>query len=113
MRLVFIILGFISAIIAVILSYLPFGLIALVPAVIAFILGLLAFKLSKKEGASTLAVKLIFLLTIIALALTTYRSITNENTIDSDTEFIEKQEELEEESLEELEGIDTNAGSGD
>jgi len=113
MRLLLIILGIISAIIALILSYLPFGLIALIPAGIAFILGLLAFRMAKKDGTSKLPVKLIFLLTIIALLLTTYRSINNENTLESDTEFIQKQEESEEKALEELEGLDTNGASGD
>jgi len=114
MRITFIILGIISAIIALILSILPFGLIALIPAVIAFALGLLALSASKKEGKSKLPVNLIFLLTVAALAITTYRSVTNENTVEADTEFIEKEKASEENAIDELEGIEgINESSGD
>ena len=105
MRLLFIILGLISGILALILAILPFGLIALVPAVLALIFGLLAFIMSKKDGKSKLPVKIIFLFTILALVLTTYKSVTSENTIESDTEFIEKQEDSQQEALEELEEL--------
>ena len=114
MRITFIILGFISAIIALVLSILPFGLIALIPAAIAFVLGILALSASKKEGKSKLPVNLIFLLTIIALVLTTYRSLFTENKIEADTEFIEKEKESQEKAIDELEGIEgVNEKSGD
>jgi len=114
MRITFIILGIVSAIIAIILSILPFGLIALIPAAIAFVLGLLALSASKKESKSKLPVNIIFLLTVIALAITTYRSITNENTVEADTEFIEKEKESQENAIDELEGIEgVNGTSGD
>jgi len=106
MRILFIILGALAAIIALTLSILPFGLLALIPAVAALIFGLLAFTLSKKEGKSKGIVNLIFLLTVIALVITTYRSITNENTIETDTEFIEKEKESEEKAMDELEDIE-------
>lgn len=114
MRITYIILGIISAIIAITLSILPFGLIALIPAGIAFILGLLALSASKKEGKSKLPVNLIFLLTVISLVITTYRSITNENKIEVDTEFLEKEKESEEKAIDELEDIEgVNERSGD
>jgi len=106
MRLLFIILGTLAAIIALILSILPFGMLALIPAVAALIFGLIAFTISKKEGKSKMMVNLIFLVTIVSLVLTTYRSITNENTIEADTEFIEKEKESEEEAMDELEDIE-------
>lgn len=113
MRITFTILGFLSAIIAIVLSILPFGLIALIPIVIAFVFGLLAFKQSKKDDKSVTPIQLIFLLVIIALALTTYRSIFTENKVEADTEFIDKQESSEEKAIEELDALDINEGSGD
>jgi len=106
MRLLFIILGTLAAIIALILSILPFGMLALIPAVAALIFGLIAFSISKKEGKSKGMVNLILLLTVIALVITTYRSITNENTLENDTEFIEKEKESEEKAMDELEDLE-------
>ena len=90
MRLLLIILGSISAIIGLVLSILPFGNIAIIPIVIAFICGLLAFNISKKEQHNTLVVKLIFLVTIIGLGLTIYRSIFDENVVEDDIETINR-----------------------
>lgn len=106
MRITLIILGLLSALIALIMSILPFGLIALIPAAIAFVIGLLALSAFKKEGQSQLPVKSIFVITIIALALTAYRSIFTENKVEADTEFIEKERESEEEAIDELEDIE-------
>lgn len=110
MRITFIILGIIFALIAITLSILHFGLIALIPAIIAFVLGLLVLPLSKKENKSKLPVNLIFLLTVIALGITTYRSITNENTIEADAESIEKEKKSEEDAIDEFEGINKKSG---
>jgi carbon starvation protein CstA len=106
MRILFIILGALAAIIALTLSILPFGMLAFIPAIAALIFGLLAFTLSNREGKSKGIVNLILLLTVIALAITTYRSFTNENTIETDTEFIEKEKESEEKAMDELEDLE-------
>ena len=68
-------LAIIAAILGLILSILPFGSIALIPIITAFILGFIAFKMAQKEGANTKFVKVIFLITIIALVLSIYRSV--------------------------------------
>ncbi|MBT8309997.1 MAG: FUSC family protein [Flavobacteriaceae bacterium] len=110
MRYTYIFLGLLAAIIALALSILPFGLIALIPAIIGLILGYLASKASKQQGKSKLPASLIFLLSIIALVITSYRTVFTENKVETDTEFIEKEKESKEEALEELEELETIDG---
>lgn len=105
MKLLFTILGVISGLIGLALSILPFGLIALIPTILAFVFGLLAFKMVKNENSGKGIIKLIFLLVILALGITIYRSIFDENKVENDIETIQKGEERDKESLEELEDI--------
>ncbi|MBT8260265.1 MAG: FUSC family protein [Flavobacteriaceae bacterium] len=105
MRTILTILGILSAIIALALSILPFGKIALIPIIASFIIGFIVFQLSKKFQKSTLAVKIIFLLTIIALAFNIYNSL-KPNEIIEDQEQIELDIQSEEEDIEELEDLE-------
>ncbi|MDO6597239.1 FUSC family protein [Oceanihabitans sp. 2_MG-2023] len=106
MRKLFIILGLIAAIIAVVLSALPLFNIAFIPAIAALLFGLIAFYLSKKENESKKTVQLIFLLTIISLCLSTYKSVFSEAEI-GNTEALEvREQEAEDNAIEALEGID-------
>lgn len=106
MRLVLIILGLLSAILAIVLSILPFGSIAIIPIVLAFVFGIIAFISSKKEGQNTRIIKFIFLVTIIALILTIYRSIFDQNIVEDDIETIQNEEESLEDAKKELEDLD-------
>ena len=106
MRLIITVLAVVSALLGLVLSILPFGTIALIPIGAAFILGYIAFKMAQKEGMNTKFVKVIFLITIVALALSVYRSVFDENIVEEDIETIEKEQQSEEEAIEELEGID-------
>lgn len=99
-------LAVLAALLGLALTILPFGIIALIPIVIAFILGYVAFKMTVKEGKNTKFVKVIFLITIVALALSIYRSVFDENVVEDDIETIEKEQKSEEDAIEELEGID-------
>jgi len=106
MRKLFITLGIIAAIIAVILSALPLFNVAIIPAIAALVFGFIAFYLSKKENESKKAVQLIFLLSIISLGLTTYKSIFNKTEV-GDTKALElRVQEAEDNAIEELEGLD-------
>lgn len=106
MRKLFITLGVISSIIAVILAVLPLSKLALIPAIIAFVCGLLAFFKSKPEGSSKHTVQLIFLLTIISLSLATYKAIFDTIEV-GDTEQLEQRDkESKEKALQELEELD-------
>ena len=77
MKKLVIVLGFIIAILAVVLAVTPLSKIAYIPGVAALILGILAIYLSKQKQGSKKSIQLIFLLTIIALAVTTYKSVFN------------------------------------
>lgn len=104
MKLLFSILGLISSILAVILSILPMEKIALIPAIAAFVFGLIAMYLSKNESKKL--IKFVFFVTILALAIITFKSIfSGEPKITTDESFIEQNQESEEKALEELEDL--------
>ncbi|WP_422103948.1 FUSC family protein [Winogradskyella sp.] len=102
----FIILGFIAALLAVILAVTPLSNLAIAPIIVAFISGMVILFISKKEKAKTKTIQYIFLMVIIALALTIYKSI-NATTEIGDTEQLEQRDEENlEDSKEILEDLD-------
>lgn len=106
MKRLFTILAFIASLFAIIFSVLPISNLAVIPAVASVLFGLIAYYLSKKTGTVKKIIQFTFLLTIIALAITTYKSIFNTTEV-VNTEAIEATEnKLEEESIEELENLD-------
>lgn len=106
MKKLFLILGFITAILAVILAVTPLSKIAYIPSVCALVFGLLAFYTAKDKQQSKKSIQLIFLMTIIALVLTTYKAVFTTAELGDTEQLEQKEEQLEEESLKELEGID-------
>ena len=100
------ILAIITSILAIILSVLPVSNLAVLPAIAALIFGLAAFYLSKKSGQIKKIIQFSFFLTIIALAITTYKAIFNTTELGNTDSLIEKEAELKEEAIEELEGLD-------
>ena len=105
MKKLFIILSLILAIVALLLAVLPLSNLAYIPAILAFALGLTAFTIQKdKPGKKT--IQLSFLLTIIALCFTVYKSIFSTSEVGNIDEFQQKTEQSVEESIEILEGID-------
>ena len=91
MRKTSIILGFIAAILAVILAVTPLSKLAYIPSVVALIFGLIAFYVSKQKQYPKKSIQLIFLLTLIALSLTTYKVIFSTVEV-GDTEDLEQKE---------------------
>mgnify|MGYP000371073852 CR=1 FL=1 len=89
---IFIILGFISAILAVILAVTPLSNLAIAPIVVAFISGLVVLFLSKKQKTKTKTIQYIFLLVIISLSLTIYKGVFSTTEI-GNTEQLEKRDE--------------------
>ncbi len=112
MRRLFIILGFIAAILAVVLSVTPLSKIAYIPAVAALIFGLVAFYLSNQKQLPKKSIQLIFLLTIISLSLTTYKAIFNKAELGNTEMLQQKEKESEEKAIEELEGLDLDELEG-
>ena len=102
MRQLFIILGLISAIFAVILAVLPLSNFAFFPAIAGLLFGILAFLKGRKENKPKHTIQLIFLLTIIALALATYKSITATTEVGNTEQLEQRDQESEENAIEEL-----------
>lgn len=93
MKKLFIILGFISAIAATILSVTKFSNLAITPIIVAFISGLMVLFLSKKEKNETKVIQYIFLLVIISFSFTIYKSVIKTSEI-GDTIQINGAEQL-------------------
>jgi len=106
MRNLFIVIGIISAILAVVLSALPFFNMAFIPAIVALIFGFIAFHLSKRQNQSNKIVQLIFLLTIIALVISTYKAIFYVSEVGNTEELEVREEQVKENALEELDNIE-------
>lgn len=106
MKKLFTILAFIASLLAIILSVLPVSNLAIIPAIAALIFGLLAFYLSKKSGQVKKIIQFSFFLTIIALGITTYKSIFTVTEVADTEELTTKENKSEEEAIEELEELD-------
>jgi hypothetical protein len=101
MRRLFIVLGFITVVLALILAVTPLSQIAYIPAAIALLFAFIAFYLSKQKQYPKKSIQLIFLLSFIALVLTTYKSIFNTAEVGN----VDELELREEESLKDSEAI--------
>ncbi|MBJ7881426.1 FUSC family protein [Gelidibacter salicanalis] len=73
MKRLWIVLGLIAAILALILSVTKFFNVAYTPAIAALIFGMFAFYLSRQKEFPKKTIQLIFLLTIIAVVLSSYK----------------------------------------
>ncbi|MEH6537174.1 MAG: FUSC family protein [Psychroserpens sp.] len=106
MKKLFIILGFITSILALVLAVTPLSKVAYIPSVAALICGVFALYTSKDKQHAKKSIQLIFLMTIIALALTTYKAVFTKAELGDIKQLEQKEEQLEEESIEELENLD-------
>ena len=105
MKKILTILGVIAAVFAIVFSVLPISNLAFIPAIFAFAFGFIALYYSKKQGQSKKTIQYIFLLTVIALAITIYRSVYTTSEVNDDIELQEKEKEFEENAIEELEEL--------
>ena len=112
MKKILTVLGIITSVLALILATTPLSKIALIPCIAAFIFGVLALTVPKNKEGSKKSIQLIFLMTIIALALTTYKAIFNTVEVGDTEQLEQKEEKLEEESLKELEELDIDEIDG-
>lgn len=106
MKRLFTILGIIAAVLALVLAVTPLSQIAYVPAIIALACGLVAFYYAKRQPGPHKMIQLIFVLTIIAVVLTTYKFIFHAPEIGDIEEFEMKQDASMEDSKEILEELD-------
>jgi predicted PurR-regulated permease PerM len=106
MKKLFIVLGFIAAILSVVLAVTPLSNLAIFPTIVAFLCGLVIVFMSKKQKTKSKSIQYIFLLVIMALVLTIYKGVFNTSEV-GDTEQLEQRaEENLEDSKELLEGIE-------
>lgn len=106
MKKLLIILGFITAILAVIFAVTPLSNLAIFPVIVAFLCGIGIFWLSKKQEKKTKSIQYIFLLTIIALVLTIYKGVFSNNEVGDVEQLEQKAEENLEQSKEILEELE-------
>ncbi|MFC4721626.1 FUSC family protein [Geojedonia litorea] len=106
MRNLFVVLGFIASILAVILSVTPLFKIAYIPSIAALVFGLIAFYFAKQKQLPKKSIQLVFLLTIIAISLSTYKSVFTVAEVGDTEEMIQKESESEQDALEILEEIE-------
>jgi membrane-bound ClpP family serine protease len=106
MKKLFLILGFITAILGLILAVTPLFKIAYIPSIATLIFGLLALFTFKEKQHNKKPIQLIFLMSIIALALTTYKAVFSKSEVGNTEQLELKEEQLEEESIEELDGLE-------
>ncbi|MDO1500392.1 FUSC family protein [Winogradskyella maritima] len=106
MKRLLIILGFISAIFAVILAVTPLNKLAVFPVILAFLCGLGLLWLSKKKGFKSKSIQYIFLLSIIAISVTIYKGVFTETVVGDVEELEQRDEESVEDSKDLLEDLD-------
>lgn len=106
MRRLFIILGFIAAILTVILAVTPLSKLAFLPAIAALFFGLIAFYISRKQNNPKKSIQIIFLLTIISLGITTYKVIFETTEVANIEDLEIKETESIEDSKDILETLD-------
>ena len=106
MRIIILILGFLAAIIAAIMTVLPFGPMAFIPIAAALIFGLISYVLARKDKSGTAASKFLLIVAVLTLGLGIYRTAFNTNVVEEDMETIQNEEESLEEAKKELEDIE-------
>jgi len=105
MRILFIALALITAIISIILAVLPLEKIAIIPGIIALVFASIGFFLSKKVG--TKFIKFTLLLISIAFLIIVFKLVFAEDSqVTLDENFIEQNEKSEEKAIEELEDLE-------
>lgn len=106
MKTILITLGFVASAIAVVLAVTPLFKIAVLPGITAMAFGILALYFSKQKKWSKKSIHLVILLSIIALSLTTYKSIFTKVEVGNTEELIQKEEASEQDAIETLEDIE-------
>jgi membrane protein implicated in regulation of membrane protease activity len=106
MKTLFVVLGFVASILAVILAVTPLFKIGYIPALTALVFGLIAFYIARKNNLPRKSVHLVFLLTIMAVVVSTYKTIFVTVEVSDTEELIQKEDQSEQEAIETLEDID-------
>ena len=106
MRKLFIILGLIFAIIAVLISVLPLSNLAFIPAIIAIICGLIAYLKSKPINASLRTITLVFILGVFAIGISSYKAVFSKTEVGNTKQLEAKEKKSEKEAIKDLDELD-------
>ncbi|MFM1878856.1 MAG: hypothetical protein RLZZ241_1722 [Bacteroidota bacterium] len=107
MKTILIVLGYVLAILAVVFSMTPLFKIAILTGTGALVLGLAVYVLDKKSGqALSRSLKVLFLLTLLALAVSAYKTWFVPVEVGNTEDLIEMEDQSEQEAIEELEDLD-------
>lgn len=106
MKKVFLVLGFIASIISLVLAVTPLFKIAFISCIAALVFGLVALFIARKKHLPKKSIHLVFLMTIIALTLSTYKTIFIKVEVGNTEELIQKENESEQDAIDTLEDIE-------
>lgn len=106
MKKISIILGFITAILSVILAVTPLFKLAIFPLALAILFGLGIYYFSKKKQLKSKSIQYISILVIIALVLIGYKSLFTAAEVGNIKELEQREDESKEDAIELLEGIE-------
>lgn len=96
-------LGIIGAILGLVFSFLPISNLAIVPATIGLVLGIIAYTAAKKQQLNLKFARIVVLLALFAIIISVGKQLFNDNEVQEDTEFLEKEKQSEEDAVKELE----------
>ncbi|MDA7558185.1 hypothetical protein N8768_03425 [Flavobacteriaceae bacterium] len=105
MRSILLFVSCLLAFISIVLSVLPFGLIALIPIVIGLTLSWVCYKKTLNDSKKLIFIQLIIVVFVFSSCLTFYNTL-RPNTIAISNEASAKEEQNDLETLEELENIE-------
>ncbi|AOW19487.1 hypothetical protein [Urechidicola croceus] len=100
------ILGIIGAILGLVFSFLPISELAIIPAIVGLLLGVIAYYFSKKQNFSYSFPRIVMILSLLAIIISSGKKLLTENSVKVDTEFIDKAEDSKEDAIKDIEELD-------
>ncbi len=100
------IIGFLAALLGLIMTVLPFGSLAFLPIALALVAGIIGFRMSGDQGGGKTAFKVLLILAVTALLLGIYRTAFDKNVVAEDETIIQQEEESLEDARKELEDLE-------
>ncbi len=108
MRIVFISIAAITAVLGIIMAILPFGSIGVLPGIVALITGLITYFISKKNQKPKKLSILFTIIGVLVVIASGTKSFWVKDEIAIDQEFNQKEENSKEEAIEELKEIEND-----
>ena len=106
MKLLTAIIAVLGIIITITFTIFPIGNLTLFPAIITILCGVILYKIYDKEGHNTLFPKFIIGIAILGALISSGRALLTADKIEEDLIFEQRQEKSNQESVDELEGLE-------